>query len=74
MAEMTPITPDMQPIPPETAGTPYISERFRADAAGAPEGKPANYTLAGICSIVAFVLFAITLAILIQDWNFLKMA
>lgn len=75
MAEMTPIPPDMQPIQPEQAsGTPYISDRFRADAVAADDAPPANYTFAGICSIVAFILFAVVLVILIQDWNFLKVA
>ena len=74
MAEMTPITPDMQPVEPIAGdGTPYISERFRQDAA--PESaKPANYTFAGICAIVALILFAVVLAILFQDWNFLQNA
>ena len=74
MAEMTPITPEMQPV--DTAagdGTPYISERFRQDAS--PESaKSANYTFAGICAIVAIILFAAVLAILFQDWSFLQNA
>ena len=77
MAEMTPISPDMQPIPQDqaTTGTPYISDRFRAENVAASNDAPAaNYTFAGICSIIAFIVFAIVLAILVQDWNFLKVA
>lgn len=74
MAEMTPITPDMQPIPPESGdGTPYISERFRNDLA--PEPAPAaNWTVPAIVAIVAVILFAVTLMIVVQDWNFLSAA
>ena len=73
MAEMTPITPDMQPVASTGDGAPYIAERFR-DAAPSAPAKAANYTFAGICAIVAFIVFAITLAILFQDWNFLQSA
>lgn len=75
MAEMTPIPPDMQPVQQEQAtGTPYISDRFRVDAAGDSDAPAASYTFAGICSIIAFIVFAVTLAVLIQDWNFLKVS
>ena len=74
MADLTPITPDMQPIPPAQGdGTPYISERFRNDLAAEPV-KSANWTVAGIIGIVALIIFAVVLGILIQDWNFLKVA
>ncbi|MBR3085293.1 MAG: hypothetical protein IKH04_02710 [Kiritimatiellae bacterium] len=73
MAEMTPITPDMQPVA-EGDGTPYVSERFRLDNVDDEPAKEANYTLAGICSIVALVLFAVALAIVVMDWNFLSNA
>jgi hypothetical protein len=64
---------DLQPIPPEENMTPvdggaYISERFRdpgATKAAAPAG---NYTLAGVFSIIAFILFIAMLILLYQDW------
>lgn len=74
---------DLQPISSEQiaaaegaaeaqAGGAYISNRFRVDA---PTAEPAaNYTFAGICAIVAFILFIAVLAILFQDWSFLKVA
>lgn len=77
MAEMTPIPPEMQQVPQDltTTGTPYISDRFRAENISADSGAPAaSYTFAGICAIIAFILFAVVLAILVQDWNFLKVA
>ena len=52
---------ELQPIPEEQQtgeGGAYISDRFRVDA-NAPAGKPANYTFAGLCAILAFILFAV---------------
>ncbi len=67
---------ELQPIPEEQQtgeGGAYISDRFRVDS-NAPVGKPANYTFAGICAILAFILFAVTLMLLVQDWQFLSAA
>lgn len=77
MAEMQPITSEQleQADAAVSKGGAYISDRFRVDGAAAQDAGPAaNYTIAGICAIVAFILFAVTLAILVQDWNFLKLA
>ena len=64
---------DMQPIPPEENMVPvdggaYISERFRDPGATAAPTKAANYTLAGVFAIIAFILFIATLILLYQDW------
>ena len=64
---------DMQPIPPEENMVPvdggaYISERFRDPGAAAAPTKAANYTLAGVFAIIAFILFIATLILLYQDW------
>ena len=64
---------NLQPIPPEENMTPvdggaYISERFRDPGAAAAPTKAANYTLAGIFAIIAFILFVATLILLYQDW------
>lgn len=65
---------DMQPIPPQENMVPvdggaYISERFRdPGAAAAAPTKAANYTLAGVFAIIAFILFIATLILLYQDW------
>lgn len=76
MADMQPITSEQLEQAEASAGQggAYISNRFRVDSSAQDVGPAANYTLAGICAIVAFILFAATLAILIQDWNFLKLA
>ena len=64
---------DMQPIPPEENMVPVdggasISERFRDPGAAAAPTKAANYTLAGVFAIIAFILFIATLILLYQDW------
>ncbi len=64
---------DMQLIPPEENMVPvdggaYISERFRDPGAAAAPTKAANYTLAGVFAIIAFILFIATLILLYQDW------
>lgn len=75
MAEMQPITSEqLEQAEAAGQGGAYISDRFRVDSTAQSDGPAANYTVAGICAIIAFVLFAATLAILVQDWNFLKLA
>ncbi len=64
---------DLQPIPPEENMTPvdgdaYISERFRDPGATKPAAPAGNYTLAGIFSIIAFILFIVALILIYQDW------
>ena len=79
MAEMQPITSeqiaqaDAGAANNEAQGGAYIADRFRVDN-DAPAGPPANYTFAGVCAIIAFLLFVVVLGILVQDWNFLKVA
>ncbi|MBR0057320.1 MAG: hypothetical protein IJP66_08320 [Kiritimatiellae bacterium] len=72
MAELTPITPEME-NGASPSGAPYISERFRNDPSLEPVAA-ANWTGAGIVSIVAFLLLAAAVALLLQDWEFLKAA
>lgn len=53
----------------------FISERHRNPAeAMATQGPKGNYVLAGICAIVATILFGIVLAVLYMDWNALMPA
>lgn len=52
----------------------FISERHRNPAEMMAVKSNANYTLAGICAILATVVFAVMLVILWLDWSALKMA
>lgn len=76
MADLQPISNEQLAAADAAAGAApggaYISDRFRVD--NAPAEPAANYTFAGICAIVAFILFIAVLAILFQDWDFLKVA
>ena len=62
---------DGDPEAPESIWWNYTS---LSGLAPNPDAPAANYTVAGIFAIVAFILFAVTLALLVQDWNFLKVA
>lgn len=75
MAEMQPV---LQPIPPgelqpQGEGA-FISQRLRNPGETDASAKPANYTLAGIFSIIAFIAFVVLLILLYQDWTALKIA
>jgi hypothetical protein len=75
MAEMQPI---LQPIPPgelqpEGDGA-FISQRLRNPGEDVSAKPAANYTLAGIFSIIAFLAFVVLLILLYQDWSALKIA
>ena len=52
----------------------FISERHRNPAETMVQGPKANYTWAGICAIVATLLFAILLFVLYSDWSALSPA
>ncbi len=71
MAQKNPAQAEENMVPVE--GGAYISERFRDPGAIAP-AKAANYTVAGVFAIVAFVLFVATLILLYQDWVALSAA
>lgn len=72
MVEMHPIT-DTPAEEAPTSGA-YISARFRNPDATAPKAPAGNYTLAGICSIVAFLTFLVMLFLLWQDYQALSFA
>lgn len=53
----------------------FISERHRNPAEMLAQQRPAgNYLLAGICAIVATLVFLAMLAVLWIDWSALQMA
>ena len=53
----------------------FISERHRNPAEMVVQAPPpANYTWAGICAIVATILFGVLLAVLYMDWSALNPA
>ena len=75
MAELKPITSEqLAEADAANKGGAYVPDRLRVDATPVDDAPAANYTVAGIFAIVAFILFAVTLALLVQDWNFLKVA
>jgi len=51
-----------------------IAERHRNPADLLPAQPTANYTFAGICAILAMLVFAAMVVILWLDWSALKMA
>lgn len=73
----------MQPLSPEQvneavgsadspSGTPFISDRFKLDQI---KSEPtANYTFAGVCAIIAFILFVVAFIFIYQDFQFLQNA
>ena len=52
----------------------FISERHRNPAAMVVQGPKANYMWAGICAILATLVFGILLAVLYMDWTALNPA
>ena len=50
----------------------FISERHRNPAEMMAHGAKTNYTWAGICAIVATLLFGILVAVLYMDWSVLN--
>jgi len=52
----------------------FISERHRNPAELMAQGPKGNYTWAGICAIIATILFGILLAVLYFDWSALNPA
>jgi hypothetical protein len=52
----------------------FISDRHRNPAEMMAVKSNANYTLAGICAILATLVFAAMLVVLWLDWSALKMA
>lgn len=72
MSEMEPITDQAAP-----AGAPsgaYISARHRQAEVLKPVKPAGNYTAAGICAIIALVVYAILLFLLYSDYTALSMA
>lgn len=73
----------MHAVPPAEGqpGAPagaFISERLRNPGAGddaqAPTAPAGNYTVAGICAIVATILFVVMIFIMYQDLTILSNA
>ena len=52
----------------------FISERHRNPDEVVVQEPAANYTWAGLCAIVATILFAALLAVLYMDWTKLSPA
>jgi len=52
----------------------FIAERHRLTDAALNAKPAASYTFAGICSILALIVFAAMVVILWLDWTALKMA
>lgn len=59
------------PIPQGETTRPsaFISERHRNPAEMMVQAPPANYTLAGVCAILATLLFAAMLAVMYLEWK-----
>jgi hypothetical protein len=52
----------------------FISERHRNPAENMVQGPKASYLWAGLCAIVATIVFGILLAVLYMDWTALSPA
>ncbi|MEI8244096.1 MAG: hypothetical protein WCI17_12570 [bacterium] len=52
----------------------FISERHRNPAETMAQGPKASYLWAGLCAIVATIVFGILLAVLYMDWTALNPA
>ena len=47
----------------------FISERHRNPAEMMATGPKANYMWAGICAILATIIFGVVLAVMYMDWT-----
>ena len=72
MVEMHPITDTPQEEAP--TGGAYISARLRNPDSTTEKAPSGNYTIAGICAIVATLAFLIMLFLLWQDYKVLSVA
>ena len=52
----------------------YISERHRNPAELMAQAPRTNYTAAGICAIIATILFGLLVAVLYLDWTAIRSA
>jgi hypothetical protein len=72
MAEMEPVTEESAPgINKPNA---YISARYRQDAVLNTAAPSGNYMLAGICAILALIVYVILLGLLYGDFTALSVA
>ena len=72
MSEMEPITD--QAAPEGAPSGAYISARHRQDAVMKPVKSAGDYTVAGICAIIALVVYAVLLFLLYSDYTALSVA
>lgn len=71
MADLEPVTEEM--LEESNAPSAYISARHRRDAVEKSSGG-GNYLLAGICAIIAAIVFVVLLWMLYGDYAALKIA
>lgn len=78
MSEMEPVKmePVQEDAPAAESSKPgaYISARHRQDAVLKPVGPAGNYLLAGICAILAMIVYAVLLVMLYGDYTALAVA
>lgn len=73
MAKKIQLQKNSAPAQPSSGGA-FIAERHRLDSSALQAKSASNYVFAGICSILALLVFVATLVILWLDWDALKMA
>ncbi len=72
MSEMQPVTEEM--LAESNKPSAYISARHRQDAVLKPTKPGGNYMFAGICSIIALIIYAALVFMLYNDFSILANA
>jgi hypothetical protein len=74
MAKKIQLKKDSAPVQQPASGGAFIAERHRLDSSALQARPASNYVFAGICSILALLVYIAILAILWLEWDALKMA
>ncbi len=72
MSELEPVAEESAPDSNKPSA--YISARHRQDAVLKPAQSSGNYLLAGICAIVALIVYGVMLYMLYDDFTVLSIA